>query len=122
MSDIVYSRPAGVAARLREVAGDTHRFLDKRVLLTGEPAVLETENGQECLLCSLRLLLRICRNIHVAVPPELIQVRDLCLLTSKQLEFGRPVEFVSGETEYASYDAILSIGSRTRSELPWTVI
>jgi molybdopterin/thiamine biosynthesis adenylyltransferase len=122
VSVIAYSRPAAIAAQLGDGAGDTHRFLDKHILLTGDRAVLETENGHECLLSSLRLSLRICRNVHVALPQDLARLREHCARISKRLEFGGPVEILSEGNGYTGYDAILSVGSKTRPELPWTTI
>lgn len=37
--DVTLSRPIACAARLSEQAADAHRFVDKRVLLTGDESV-----------------------------------------------------------------------------------
>ncbi|MGH7271032.1 MAG: hypothetical protein ACREJ3_11430, partial [Polyangiaceae bacterium] len=64
MSDLgEFSRIVATAATLADEAADRHRFLDKQVLLTGEPNVLASENGRECLLGALRLLPRVCANV-----------------------------------------------------------
>jgi hypothetical protein len=48
--DLIYSRPAKTAAQLATKAIDHHRFLAKKVLLTGETEILRTFNGRECFL------------------------------------------------------------------------
>lgn len=120
--DIRYSRPLATAERLGDIAEDRHRFADKHVLVTGEPSILSTANGQESLLASLRLLIRICRNVSVALPCE----ADHLLARSKEeiqpLAFGGPVRFDAFPGDPSSYDAILSIGSTAKPDLPWTVI
>ncbi len=67
---ISLSRPLSAAARLAGHADDHHRFVDKQVLLLGEPAALNSANGRNCLLDSLRLLVRISPNLTLFVPPE----------------------------------------------------
>lgn len=120
--DVYYSRPRATAARLGELAEDRHRFLDKSVLVTGEPAILATANGRECLLASLRLLVRVCRNVFVALPsPNRVltsEGRQIC----DAITWDQPVVFLGDCGDLASYDAILSVGAAARPELPWTVI
>ncbi|MCL4552496.1 MAG: ThiF family adenylyltransferase, partial [Candidatus Marsarchaeota archaeon] len=74
------------------------------------------------MLASLRLLIRICRNVSVALPSE----ADRLLVRSNEeiqpLTFGGPVRFDAFPRDPSSYDAILSIGSTAKPDLPWTVI
>ena len=120
--DLRFSRLTSAAARLGELAPDCHRFVNKRVLLTGEQATLATDNGRECLLCSLRLLVRICPNLSVVMPPEAGAILDECRQLAAGIAFGRAVEFPAGAPDLARYDAILSLGTQPRPDLPWTVI
>lgn len=117
-----YSRPVATAERLGDAAEDRHRFLDKRVLLTGEAMVLATENGRACLLDSLRLLVRICRNLDVAIPTTVSRLYVDARHVAEQVAVGQAVRFLDGPVELAEYDAILSVGVAARPELPWTVI
>lgn len=120
--ELVYSRPAATAAQLGEAAVDQHRFLGKRVLLTGEQDALATVNGRECFLNSLRLLIRICRNVDIAFPNGCDELMHVARQTADRLAFGGDVRVLSGPADLAAYDAILSIGHQARSGLPWTVI
>jgi molybdopterin/thiamine biosynthesis adenylyltransferase len=122
LDDIALSRPMAAAARLADSAVDCHRFVEKRVLLTGEPAVLETANGRECLLSSLRLLVRICPNIAVALPRGDTKLVDECRELADRIAFGKRVEFLVAIDDWTSYDAILSVGTQARGDLPWTVV
>src|SRR5438552_4016943 len=120
--DTPYSRSLGTAARLGELAPDRHRFTDKRVLLTGEPGILSTENGRECFLDSLRLLIRICPNVSVSSPGGFTDFLSEVCAIAQSIQFGAPIEFISGESSYHRYDAILCVGETAHPELPWTVI
>ncbi len=116
------SRPLATAAGLGELAPDHHRFVDKQVLLTGESDILATANGRECLLSSLRLLTRICRNLSVKLPACADSLFDECQTVANSVAVNRPVEFPAGAPDFGRYDAILSIGKTARPDLPWTVI
>src|ERR1700722_8394617 len=74
--ELRYSRPQKTAEALGELAEDRHRFLEKKVLLTGEEACLVTSNGEGCLLDALRLLVRISRNLTVRLPPGFIELNQ----------------------------------------------
>lgn len=120
--EAAHSRPAAAAARLGDLAQDRHRFLKKRVLLTGEPEILGTANGAVCLDASLRLVTRICPNVVVALPPECASLREASQAVADQIWFGKPVEFTNGIRRQHDFDAILNIGSRVCPDLPWTTI
>jgi len=47
--DLVYSRPTKTAAQLAEQAVDSHRFLNKRVLLTGDPEIKACEEDHRTI-------------------------------------------------------------------------
>jgi molybdopterin/thiamine biosynthesis adenylyltransferase len=121
-SELAYSRPVKTAEVLGDLAEDRHRFLAKNVLLTGESPILATPNGKNCFLDSLRLLVRICPNITVSLPEEndalLTQAKEL----ANRIEFGNPILFEEVSPNFTAHDAILSVGTRSRRELPWTTI
>lgn len=120
--DLQFSRPLAAAATLGDLAPDCHRFVSKRVLITGEDAVLATPNGQESFLSSLRLVIRICPNVVVALPRGANALVDDCQRLADKITFAGRVEFVSGLPAFTGFDAILSVGTVARPDLPWTVI
>jgi molybdopterin/thiamine biosynthesis adenylyltransferase len=120
--DLRFSRPASAAARLGDLAPDCHRFVDKRVLLTGEPATLATANGRECLLNGLGLLVRVCPDLTVALPPGAGALLQECRRLADRIAFGRAVELPAEAPNLDRFDAVLSVGTEARPGLPWTVI
>lgn len=122
MDDLRFSRPVATAARLGNSAEDRHRFVDKRALVTGESGVLATVNGHECLLASLRLLIRICPHVTVALPADSADLLDEVRTTIDPLAFGAPVSYQLGTADPAQFDATLCVGTAARPEVPWTVI
>jgi len=120
--DVVYSRPAKTAAQLAEQALDRHRFLAKKVLLTGEPEILTTANGRNCFLNAVGLLIRVCANITIHIPAACEGLRDACRMFSERIAFGRGVEYRDYVDDVGSFDAILSVGATVNPGLPWTTI
>ncbi len=118
------SRIVATAESLGHDAADAHRFAEKRVLLTGEAPVLATPNGRMCLLSSLRLLVRISRDVTVALPGGLDALEKECRTLAAAITFaGRPVRFVPASGRgVGDYDAVLSVGTLARPGEPWTVI
>ncbi len=121
-SEAAYSRPQKSADRLGALAHDRHRFLQKRVLLTGDHETLTAENGRNAFLYSLRLLVRICPNLTVSLPVESEVLLHDAEQLSREISFGKPVEFVSANSQIGKFDAILSVGPLIRPDLPWTAI
>lgn len=121
-NDIRFSRPVATAERLGENADDSHRFLGKRILVTGEREVLATKNGSACLLFGLRLLLRICPTIVVSLPKECATLLDECRATIDPLTFGGGITYLDAPGNLEEYDAVLCIGAMARPDLPWTVV
>jgi len=120
--ELAFSRPQKSAEGLGDLATDRHRFLEKRVLLTGEPEILNMENGRAALLYALRLLVRICPNLTVTLPESCESLLSEAHGLALAVAFGKAVEF-SGETDLPSgFDAILSVGSAVYPALPFTVI
>lgn len=118
---LAYSRPWKTAASLGELAEDHHRFLDKRVLLTGESELLETANGRDAFLYSLRLLVRICANISVFLPNGPADLVVEAEQVAAQVVFGKHIEFPTS-ADLETFNAILSVGTRVHPALPWTTI
>ena len=121
-SDLEFSRPVATALRLGDDAEDKHLFLGKKVLLTGEQDILLTENGRNCFLSSMLLLIRFCKNVAIFLPPTCENLSNECKATLSRLELSRDVTFIESEIEHKHYDAILNIGKTARQDLPWTVI
>jgi molybdopterin/thiamine biosynthesis adenylyltransferase len=120
--DIAYSRPLATGAMLGDKATDLHRFPDKRVLLIGEEVVLSTSNGRECLLDSLRLLVRISGDVSVWLPAGCEGLLAAAKAEAGRISFRIPVKFLDDVPDYTEYDAILCVGTTARPELPWTVV
>jgi molybdopterin/thiamine biosynthesis adenylyltransferase len=121
-SKLPYSRPQKTATQLGELAEDRHRFLLKRILLTGESALLAVPNGLACFLDSLRLAVRICPNVAVYLSDEnedlIRQARNL----AAHITFGKGADFLQEFPNPSQFDSILSIGTKAHPELPWTTI
>jgi molybdopterin/thiamine biosynthesis adenylyltransferase len=105
------SRPLACAAALGRHAADAGRFLDKRVLLTGNIDILDTANGRWIAVDSLRLLIRICRSVDVWIPLARAPLRGELETLARQIEFTQPVQFLERAPNIAGYDAVLNIGS-----------
>ena len=123
-NDIASSRPLGVAEKVGGVRLDEATIFARAVILTGEHATLVTQNGQWCLLDSLRLLSRIVGPLTVVLPAGLggfeDEVRRLatCVWTKASVlvvHEGAPVAWMSAT-------AILNIGTRVDARMPWTSI
>ncbi len=120
--DRAYSRPRLVADHLGDLATDRHRFLNKSVLLTGEVDVLATENGANCFLDSIRLLVRICPNVTIVLPTTRRTLLESSKTLGLRITFGKDLEFRDEIGDVTAYDAILSVGAAVKPELPWTAI
>ncbi len=121
-SELAYSRPQKTATQLGELAEDRHRFLHKRILLTGESWLLAVPNGRGCFLDSLRLAVRICPNVAVYVSDENDDLRTEAQGLADRIAFGKKVEFLQASPNFNQFDSILSIGAKAHPELPWTTI
>lgn len=120
--EAAFSRPAKTAAKLAEQALDRHRFLAKRVLLTGEPETLNSLNGRNCFLDAIGLLIRICPNITIHVPAGSEDLRVVSQAFANRIAFGPGVEHCNHVDDFGSFDAILSVGAAVNTSLPWTTI
>jgi SAM-dependent methyltransferase len=114
-----FSRIAATAATLGDDAVDRHRFLDKHVLVTGEGDFLQTANGRHCLLAALHLLPRICTNVAVALPEG--DLLGEARAVAARISFRQQIAFVDPQSDVGPFDSILSVGTRGRADLPWTV-
>lgn len=123
MADDRFSRLQATAEGLRPAAeGDVHRFVEKRVLLTGTEAALATANGVEMITCAVLLLMRTTKVLDVALPRGMDDLaRDVRRWAMSHAWDEIPNVFV-GPPDPRLYDAILSVGGGPRPDLPWTVI
>src|SRR5216684_2191184 len=118
---LAFSRPAAAADSLGDKAPDRHRFTEKRVLLTGEATILGLENGRSCFLDSIRILTRMTRGLKMWIP-EGAGLREETSRLIEHISFGEKPELLSTPPDFRAFDAILSVGAETHSELPWTTI
>jgi len=121
-NDLQHSRPLATVARLGALAEDHHRFIDKRVLLLGEAPILATANGRMCLISSLRLLVRICRNITILLPSGFDDLSKECQEVAEHINYDQKITFQEVLCDLKVYDAILCVGATVNPALPWTVI
>jgi hypothetical protein len=118
---LAFSRPAAAADSLGDKAPDRHRFTEKNVLLTGEGPVLGLENGRNCFLNSIRILTRMTRGLKIWIPAG-TGLREETSRLIEHISFGDKPELLSASPDFTAFDAILSVGAETHSELPWTTI
>ena len=122
--NLATSRPLGVAENLLNSAVDERLVYSKTVVLTGEPEILLTQNGQWCFLDSLRLLTRIVGNLKVILPHSNSEFfSEVSKFINNSWSIG-PIELIDGDSTSTPHncDAILSIGTKQNDSLPWTVI
>jgi ThiF family len=118
---LAFSRPAAAADSLGDKAPDRHRFTEKKVLLTGEKTVLGLESGRNSFLNSIRILTRMTRGLKIWIP-EGMGLKDETFQLIEHISFGDKPELLSTPPNFTTFDAILSVGTETHSELPWTTI
>src|ERR1700730_17663375 len=118
---LAFSRPAAAAESLGDKAPDRHRFTEKNVLITGEANILGFENGRSCFLDSIRILTRITRGLKIWIS-EGVGLRDEASQLIEHISFGDKPELILTPPDFTTFDAILSVGAETHSQLPWTTI
>ena len=111
MSSDPYSRPLACVDALGTNAADARRFPEKRVLLMGEARVLATNNGRLIALYCVRLLVRICRYVHVWIPEELRELRNEIEVLGAEIAFCHPLFVASTDPNAENFDAVLNIGT-----------
>jgi molybdopterin/thiamine biosynthesis adenylyltransferase len=114
-----YSRPLATAARLGDDAPDRHRFLEKHVILTGDPAILATPNGRLMALTALRLLPRLTPHVTVWLPGAPATLVDELAREGERIAFGGRVLVHTDATPLDDdvirhADAVLSVGAGPR--------
>lgn len=119
-ADMHRSRTVATVATL--ASGEEHRFTSKRVLLTGDHDALLTANGAEMARAALQLLMRISDNVDVALPLLSGSLATDLARDGERFAWDRAPQFVACDGNWSSYDAILSIGSTVRADLPWTAM
>ncbi len=123
-NDIASSRPLGVAEKVGGVGLDEATVFARAVILTGDHATLVTQNGQWCLLDSLRLLSRIVGPLTVVLPAGLGGFEDVVrrLATRVWTKASVLVVHEGAPVAWRSATAILNIGTRVDARMPWTSI
>lgn len=116
------TRFSRATATAKGLGKEVHRFPDRRVLLTGETAVLATANGAAIAHAALDLLMRFCRQVTVAFPPELPDLQASLAAMGERIAWDERPEFRPASDDFSGYDAILSVGGSVRPDLPWTAI
>lgn len=119
---LAYSRPVASAAGVGGEAADRHRFVEKRVLLTGEVPVLQSNNGAEIARDALLLLPRICSNITVVLPSACADLKSDLNAIADRIATANEVRFLDDVEDLKRYHAILVVGTTARPDLPWTVV
>ena len=105
-----FSRPVAAAMALGDAALDRHRFIQKRVLLTGDTDILLTSNGHEIFRAAFLLLIRICRDVSIALPGPCAELKaDIEALAQHTVADYMPA-FLDDKTDNAHFDAVLSVG------------
>ena len=121
--EIIFSRPNATAARLGDLAPDRHIFTNKKILLTGETAILTTANGRVCLVSSFLLLHRISKGVEVYLPADVpADLRIECEQLVNRFSRNSSITLLTKQPAYSSYDAILSVGSTAIVSPNYTVI
>lgn len=123
-TNIASSRPLGVAKSLGAPVLHEATIFSRDVILTGEQAVLETNNGRWCLLNSLRLLCRVVGPLTVVLPQGMDELQKEVRQLAVKV-WSRSTVTVVNEVPPAALrkaTAILSIGSAVHPHLPWTTI
>jgi hypothetical protein len=96
----------------------------KRVVLTGDSAVLNSANGRGTLIDSCRLLLRIAGELTVVLPATAADLEREVQLIANAASRLCTVDFARAPDENAlrAADAILNIGFSSMPALPWTCV
>ena len=81
-----------------------------------------TANGMEIAEAALRLLVRTCHRVTVALPAGTAMLRERLEAVARGITMDQRVSFVAEPHAYARYDAILCVGATAQSQLPWTVV
>jgi molybdopterin/thiamine biosynthesis adenylyltransferase len=108
---VIFSRPEAAATSLGANALDAHRFLDKSVLVVAEPAFVNAPNGALMLDACVRLLPRMCKNVHV----QLAGVKSSIAITTQKTvdSLGLSgVQVTMTSADFAAFDAVLVLGSK----------
>jgi hypothetical protein len=116
-SDLRYSRIVASANRIQDHSADAHRFLEKSVLLRGDPEAVAIANGRTIFRASIRLLIRCCPRLVVAVDDPDLQSEAERILREAD---GGGVVVAASNADSSSFDAILSIGPVVEQGLPDT--
>jgi hypothetical protein len=99
------------------------KFVDQRVLLTGDRARLATPSGRLMLLVAANLIARFCPKIDLLLDPGARMLVDETLGLLHRIDNGRHAEFHTvGRPALSTYSAVLAIGGPATGMPSETVI
>jgi len=120
-TDLEFSRQVATAATLSDKAEDVLHFFQKPVLLTGESEILATANGRNCFIDSIRLLARMTEDLTIQVLGGREFQRAIEEIIPK-IRIKKITITLEPKLDLTEFKAILSVGTRSNPDLPWTVV
>lgn len=120
--DIALSRPAAAAEGLDRYADHAHNYIDRRLLITGESAVLESLNGRVVSITALLLAVRTVRSVELYLPAASSLIEELKTIAAEVALENQPPRFLIGPAELRHYDAVLNIGFHADQSLGVTAV
>jgi hypothetical protein len=117
------SRPSGVAEALVGHPVNKTEVMSRKVVLTGDREILVTENGRTCFLDCLRLLPRVAGRVEVQIPDGLGSLEEeirALVATAWRIDALEADHYQDGIER--DVQAILSVGFRSRQDLPWVTV
>src|ERR1700690_3918157 len=120
-NDVEFSRQRASVLSLGDAArAKAEHSFNTPILLTGETNALATENGRWALFDSARLLIRMNKQLAVQVLDNPDLAAEITALLNTLTRHQAVV--TTTPVKYEGFEAILSIGSEVRTDLPWTTI
>lgn len=120
----ILSRPTRLAARLTGSSEEElqHLFLRKRILIRLEEEFARVPDSRETFVLAVNQCLRFCPNVSVCVPDsEPVLIGECCDL-SRRIHESRSNLVTVASDRASDFDAILNVGSKVASHLPWITV
>ena len=120
-----HDRHARLGAKLTEETREavTDKFIEQRVLLTGDARRMKTASGRLMIRTAANLIARFCPKIDVALPQELSGLQSEIIEMLRKIDSSSDAEFRSLATAVEDdYAATLSIGAAPEGLPDLTVI
>lgn len=120
-ADIEFTRQVATALTLTgKVEGDTEHFFELPVLLTSDSQFLKTKNGEWIFWDLVLLLIRMTKRLTIEVRDNDQLASDIHACISGLT--AHKAEILTSSAVPTGFEAIVSVGSRTNSSLPWTAV